>query len=174
MEHLHALFGELHLNKVGVFNVEALGKNQDVYVATVRPTTTESILVTAMSDPSNDIGKVSLLRELPWNVLSVRSYANSKSMEQSARHLATSTFFASVKAQRLAKADFGRTRDALLQRVESFETYATYEEVPNYAAEFNANPPFKIALHASRKDVDLPHHIELIPALRTFNFTLTK
>jgi hypothetical protein len=166
MEKLHELFGHVHLNKAGLFNVEALGKNQDVYVAIVKSSTTESILVTAMADPSEENAGIFLLRELPWNVLTVRSYPNIKTMEQSARSIATADFLAGIKTQRLPKANFGRDNDFDLHLAERFATYAAYEA--------DQGVPFDVVLHASHKDADVQKKIELIPALRTFNFTLTK
>lgn len=166
MEKLHELFGHVHVNKAGLFNVEALGKNQDVYVAVVKSGTTESILVTAMTDPSEGVGTIFLLRELPWNVLTVRSYPNIKTMEQSARAIVTADFLSTVESQRLPKASFGRDNDFDLHLTKRFETYAIYET--------DQESSFKVALHASHKDADVQKRIEFIPALRTFNFTLTK
>uniref|UniRef100_A0A6C0CIL8 Uncharacterized protein n=1 Tax=viral metagenome TaxID=1070528 RepID=A0A6C0CIL8_9ZZZZ len=166
MEQLHEIFGHIHLNKVGLFNVEALGKDQDVYIAVIKASTTESIFVTAMANPGADAGAISLLRELPWNVLTVRSYPNIKTMEQSARFIANADFLSNIKAQRLPKASFGRAHDFDLRLNKRFPTYASYET--------SQEIPFGVALHAAHKDADVQKKIEFIPALRTFNFTLTK
>jgi hypothetical protein len=87
-------------------------------------------------------------------------------MEQSARSIVTADFLSTVKTQRLPKADFGRDDDFDLHLTKRFATYAIYDS--------SQEVPFKIALHASHKDADVYKEIEFIPALRTFNFTLTQ
>lgn len=165
MNHLETIFGPLHMTKVATVNVEALGKVQDIYMAKIKPKTTDSTIAMAMVDQGEKSSTLVLLRELQWNVLSVRTYPNHQAMTEAVHKIVSKQVISKLDTQKLPSARFGELKDVDLATLESFREYVIYHGVEKL--------PFEVALHAGGNE-DLPHKIELIPALNTLNFTLKK
>lgn len=166
MEHLDTLLGPLHMTKVSTAHVEALGKVQDIYMARIKSPTTDASVVMAMTDSTSNPLPLALLRELPWNTLTVRTYPSHQALSDAVHNIAPKKTFSSLTTQKLPKMTLGEITDVDLTTLESFRNYVIYFS--------KSNLPYKVALHASSKDEDFPHMIELAPALGTLNFTLTK
>ena len=165
MNQLDTLFGPLHMTKVATVNVEALGKVQDIYMAKIKPHTTDSTIAMAMVDPSASQGGLALLRELPWNVLTVRSYPSHQTLTEAVHNVVNRQSLSKLTSQKLPNASFGDVKDVDLSTFDSFREYVIYHGVEKL--------PFSVALHAGGNE-DLPRTIEFITAISTLNFTLKK
>jgi hypothetical protein len=165
MNHLDTLFGPLHMTKVATVNVEALGKVQDVYMAKIKPHTTDATIAVAMVDYGVTKGSLVLLRELPWNVLTVRSYPSHQALSEAVHNVVTRQTLSKLTSQKLPKVSFGDLKDIDLATFDSFREYVIYHGVEKL--------PFSVALHNDGHE-DLPRTIEFIPAIGTLNFTLKK
>jgi hypothetical protein len=166
MEHLDTLFGPLHMTKVTTANVESVGKVQDIYMAKIKPATTDATIAMAMTDHVEGRGGLVLLRELPWNVLSVRTYPSHQVLADAVHKIITRQNLEKLSTQYLPELRLGDEKDMDLTTLESFREYAIYHS--------SKEIPFMVALHANGKDDDLLQTVEFIPALTTLNFTLTK
>lgn len=170
MEDVNKLFGRVQLQKVRTCKVEALGAEQDAYIAKLNNGTTDKIAVIAMVPHTGSGLPMAPLAELNWTSLHVRSYSSTSTLETSLASVAEKVVVNALSVQKIASPNWGDKPDVELHAIKVASSATTYG---------SHNPlGFNVTLHSVYKDnkhgSELENEIELIPALLTYNFTLVR
>ena len=170
MEQVNKLFGAVQIQKVCTCKVEALGAQQDAYVAKLNNGTTDQIAMIAMVPHDDSAMSLQVLSQVNWDSLHVRSYTSKSSLEASLAAIASKEVLAELQTQIIVTPDWGNDRDLELNAIKATSSCTTYG--------CDAQLPFAVTLHSIYSDnkhgTELENDIEFIPALTTYNFTLTK
>lgn len=168
MEKINALIGHVQVFKAGTVLVQALGQKQDVYIAKLKNDTTNKIALIAFVPSEKTSLQYNVVSQLKWSSLHVRSYTTEKNFLQAMKKVASDSQIAELETQQVPFVDWGNQDDVVLVTKVANKSNSVYE----------ADLPYVVTLHSQYSDnkfgTELEHEIELIPALQTYNFSLSK
>lgn len=171
MEKFNALFGHVQMVKTGTVHVEALNSKQDVYLAKLKNKTAGKMALIAFVPHAKNSLEYSIISQLKWSVVNVRTYPTEKMYANALRKVAGDQQISELEPQPIESVNWGNQDDALLKSVKQTKTYSTYSSE-------GSNIEYEVTLHSQHSDnrfgSELETEIELIPALQTNNFTLRR
>lgn len=168
MDKVGALFGNIQVFKTGTVFIEKLNQKQDVYVAKLKNSTTNKIGLIVFVPHNRAAMQYSVVKQLDWSSFHVRSYATEKNFIQAMKKIANEEQVYGLDYQPIPNVDWGNDQDVVL----------TTQIAKPSSSVYDGDVPFAVTLHSAYSDnkfgSELEHEIELIPALQTYNFTLSK
>ncbi len=173
MDRVNKLFGALKAEKVGTFQIEALHQLCDVFLARIKNQTSDAISVIVMTPHNPSSMNEVKIANINWTLFSVRSYSSKKVMTKALAKVTDAKTLERNNPQFMQAIEWDIVQD--------FELFADREwnDRTSYVSS-EASVPYTVTLHSARNiesnrhGTELETAIELIPALKTLNFTLIR